>query len=310
MIQRHINNIANRFNLFNPFINHIEGVRPLLRQLLDKYYDSKVEMNEVRERILGLCTSAILTNRIVAFLEIEIPDLAFEIGTRAGIPTTRQPSLPHHKRWGEVQCVNSPSLHALTNGQNFVHVETGADLSRALSVIRSAKMAVIDSISNVDPFVTEEYVGLTIFVDGHLFLLKTRTWSVTTININDFFSQLGKMPLYAHGGKKIIDFVKTIYPHFKPSCIVDHMQLSKIKKLDYSLPTLADCLFSEKYCTRTAFSNKNQSISQLVRDHMIIPNCLLHEFACRHLSSDDWVEAAKESAAIFFKKGRKNKIYN
>ena len=177
------------------------------------------------------------------------------------------------------------------------------------SEIKDQQLAVIEAIPNVSPLIPDSYVALTVYIEGRLFFLRTRDWKINKQTVMAFFRKLAELSLYTGLGKPTFNYAREIDPEFRPSKIVDHVQLTKLQSKEYSLDQVTQDAFGEEFCNRTVASPKHSSISQLAREHLILRNRLLHDYASNHISTKEWETAVGNTVELFFKRKRKNKIF-
>ena len=166
----------------------------------------------------------------------------------------------------------------------------------------------MSEIVNNNPYILNELVSLTVYVKGHLFILKVNDWNVDKKSINQFFRSLEARPLYMYFGKRTFEFIKLIARAFRPTNVVDHAQIAKLRDMSPSLSAVSQSLYDEEFCRRTLASPRETALTDLAKQHLIMRNRLLYNFAVPMLATDIWKNARENTAEILFKKGRGKKF--
>ena len=121
-VSKQAENLSIKKKLYNPFLEHFVGVEHHIRAFCDSYKAGELERQELLERIYLFCTNgdSQISLQIVAYLDIEIPELAYQLSLRTGGPIVQRVLAPHHTPWKEIQCTESPTLHNFDEGHSFM----------------------------------------------------------------------------------------------------------------------------------------------------------------------------------------------
>ena len=154
-IRAHVASLSHMHKVVNPFLRHFEGVEPMVRTYCDQYRRGEMEKHEIRERIYKLCINPTVSYKIVAYLELEIPDLARNISIATDSPILGPSSRPHHVPWEEVVCAEAPLLHYLAEDQSFSYVVRADELREVQDAVERSSLVVVDVIASNSPFPSE-----------------------------------------------------------------------------------------------------------------------------------------------------------
>ena len=259
-----------------------------------------MEKLEIKNRLYSLCSNPSVNRGIIAYLELDMPQLAQEMGKMLSINVRDRPLMPHHIPWEVVECQNSPRLHDLAEQTVFVEISNCSEFPAVSRKIRLAPVVILDSVVNNTPFSNDELLGISICTGDTFFFLKKGSWSNDIAIFNSFIASLLETNIYMYYGKRAIKLIKEYWRNLRPEMIVDHSKMAEIKNMRNDIRTLSKCMLSEEFCMRSTASPREKGFTKMMRYHMIMRDKLLIEFALPLLGTDEWEAAREASVKMLF----------
>ena len=107
-----------------------------------------MEKHEFRDRVLNLCVNAAVGRRVVAYLQLEFPQLANSVNVALGNPSVQVKLSSHHKLWQDSKCIDAPGVHGLTADQSFSVVSSNDGMKAAREIIEKHNLVIIYGLNS------------------------------------------------------------------------------------------------------------------------------------------------------------------